>query len=787
MKRRLPIILWLTFLAICVLGVSRARFTADLSAFLPSSPTEEQALLVDLLRDGIASRLILVGIEGGDAPARERASRALAAQLRAHPAFADISNGETVGAEADQRWLFEHRYLLSPAITPQRFTAAGLQQAIGATIDLLSSSAGLLIKPLLLRDPTAETFVVVQNLGSPDQATRGSGVWTAPDGQRALLVATTAASGADTDGQEAAMRALRAAFDDITHDVQRSTQQSAHLPEVRMVMSGPGVFAVNARATIKDEVLRLSMLGAGLIVILLLVVYRSLTALLLGLAPVITGALAGVLAVSLGFGVVHGITLGFGITLIGESVDYAIYYFIQNEGGRQAAFWRTIRLGVLTSLCGFAALLLSGFPGLAQIGLFSMAGLLAAVLTTRYVLPALAPTAFHVTDVSPLGRKLTRLITLARPLRWLPLALALGATTVIIIHRDHLWHHELGALSPVSDADQMLDAQLRHDLAAPDVRYLLVVSGPDAETVLSRTEQVVVQLDRLQQQGVIGGFDTPTRFLPSLATQQARRDALPDAATLRAALATATTSLPLQAGKLEPFIADVEAARAAPLLTRAQLDGTSVAMAVDAMLIHRGAQWRALLPVRSPDSGALNPQALRTALAESAIPAAIFVDIKHESEQLYAGYLRESWTASAGGLAAIMLLLALTLRSARRVLRLTIPLLAAVLVVVGVLTLVGERLILLHLVGMLLVVAVGSNYALFFDAADADGGPPPRTLASLVIANLTTLAGFGILALSTVPVLHGIGVVVGPGAWLALVFSALMFGHTRSTTNAAHG
>lgn len=780
MKRGLPIILWLTFLTICVLGVGRARFTADLSAFLPSSPTEEQALLVDLLRDGIASRLILVGIEGGDDAAREQTSRALAAQLRTHPAFTAISNGETVGEQADQRWLFEHRYLLSPDVTPQRFTAAGLQQAIGATIDLLSSSAGLLIKPLLLRDPTAETFTVVHNLGNSDQAARGGGVWTAPDGQRALLVATTAATGADTDGQEAAMLALRSAFDDVTRDAQHA--------EVRMVMSGPGVFAVNARATIKDEVLRLSMLGAGLIITLLLVVYRSLTALLLGLAPVLTGALAGVLAVSLGFGVVHGITLGFGITLIGESVDYAIYYFIQHEGGRQVAFWRTIRLGVLTSLCGFTALLLSGFPGLAQIGLFSMAGLLAAVLTTRYVLPALTPARFQVTDVAPLGRALARMIALGRPLRWLPLALALAASVVVISNRDHLWHHELGALSPVSDADQMLDEQLRHDLAAPDVRYLLVVSGTDAETVLVRTEQVAAQLDLLQQQGVIGGFDTPTRFLPSLATQQARRDALPDAATLRTALAEATAELPLQAARLEPFIADIEAARAAPLLTRERLDGTSAAMAVDAMLIHRGPQWRALLPVRSPDSGSLDPQALRAALAASAIPEAIFVDIKSESEQLYAGYLRESWTASAGGLAAIVLLLALTLRSARRVLRLALPLLAAVLVVVGALTLAGERLILLHLVGMLLVVAVGSNYALFFDAADAEGGPPPRTLASLVIANLTTLAGFGILALSTVPVLHGIGVVVGPGAWLALVFSALMFGHARpAVATATHG
>ena len=112
--------------------------------------------------------------------------------------------------------------------------------------------------------------------------------------------------------------------------------------------------------------------------------------------PVATGVLAGIAAVSLGFGKVHGLTLAFGTTLIGEAVDYAIYYLIQvrkasNNGGAQAwvqAHWPTVRLGLLTSLCGFAALVFSGFPGLAQLGVFSIAGLIAAALTTRFVLPS---------------------------------------------------------------------------------------------------------------------------------------------------------------------------------------------------------------------------------------------------------------------------------------------------------------------------------------------------------------------------------------------------------------
>ena len=76
---------------------------------------------------------------------------------------------------------------------------------------------------------------------------------------------------------------------------------------------------------------RLSTIGVVGIVGLLFVVYRSLLALGLGLLPVVSGALAGIAAVSLGFGVVHGLTLGFGTTLIGEAVDYSIYLLVQSS------------------------------------------------------------------------------------------------------------------------------------------------------------------------------------------------------------------------------------------------------------------------------------------------------------------------------------------------------------------------------------------------------------------------------------------------------------------------
>src|ERR1700693_677461 len=86
--------LWLLLLALSALVVARARYSADLSAFLPRSPSATQQLLVQQLQDGLASRLILIGIEGADGARRAQASRALATKLRARPAFVSVSEGQ---------------------------------------------------------------------------------------------------------------------------------------------------------------------------------------------------------------------------------------------------------------------------------------------------------------------------------------------------------------------------------------------------------------------------------------------------------------------------------------------------------------------------------------------------------------------------------------------------------------------------------------------------------------------------------------------------------------------
>jgi len=141
---------------------------------------------------------------------------------------------------------------------------------------------------------------------------------------------------------------------------------------------------------------------------------------------------------------------------------------------------------------------------------------------------------------------------------------------------------------------------------------------------------------------------------------------------------------------------------------------------------------------------------------------------------MYGGYVAEVVELSLAGCAAIVLLLAFTLRSPARLVRVLLALVLTVAAVITLLQLSDQRLHLLHLVGLLLTVAVGSNYALFFDRAA--GGEPldAPTLMSLLVATLTTAIGFGALATSQVPVLNAIGITVGPGTLVALFLAAVL-------------
>ena len=792
-RRRAAVLCWAAALLAAALVTLRTEFVADMSAFLPNRPSAEQALLLEQLNSGSATRLLLIGIEGGDAAQRAQASQHLAEALRASGQFATVLNGS--GRERDllQTSYFAHRYLLSPAVDAQRFSVEGLRDGIAESLALLGTPAGALIKPVLLRDPTAESLRLLESLGGSAAPRSDHGVWASRSAPRAVLIATTRADGVDLDAQERAMQTVRDAF-------------ARESPQLSLLMSGAGTFGVASRATIKGEVERLAVAGTVLMVLLLWFALGKLRGVAIAFVPVASGVLAGIAAVSLGFGSVHGITLGFGTTLIGEAVDYAIYYLIQARplaanaplpaatlrdrsaaDAREpverwiAASWPTVRLGLWTSLAGFAALLFSGFGGLAQLGTFSIAGLIAAALTTRYVFPHFAP---HGSAGGGMRHWLGNAAQAAARVLSFRVArraavLATATALVALWLAPSAWRGDLSSLSAVGTEQLRIDAALRSDLAVAEGGTLVVLSAPSQDEVLESAESAGRQLDALVRDGLLLGYESPARFLPSAAQQLARRAVLPDSATLRGRLAEATAGGPLPAARLGAFVDDVQAARSLPPLDRTALRGTPVEGALDSMLLPATAQrpWRALLSLRGTPQGVPLDRVLA---ALAGVPGTRVLSVGDELNTMYRRYLREAaWQAGVGA-SAVLALLALHLRNGRRLLRLAQPIAAAALIVVAGLAAAGAALGILHLVGLLLVVAIGSNYALFFDHLREQELADRDTLASLLLANLTTVMSFGLLAASNIQALRAIGQVVAPGALLCLVLSATFIAPRRS-------
>jgi predicted exporter len=806
MKKTLhpAVMLWLIFSLICGILVSKAEFTADMSAFLPRNPSERQQLLIDQISEGVASRSLILGIEGVSTPVLAKLSTVMGQELRGLPDFKNVSNGQREADQKDQELLFKNRYLLSPAMNASRMSVEGLRAAVEETLAEVGSSAGLFSKSLLGSDPTGESLEVLKRVLPTDQPSLTDGVWMNAMGTKALLLLQTRAQGSDLDAQETAHQAVSRSF------ALAKSKVGAASTAATLKYSGPSVFAVNSRDTIKSEAAYLSAVGTLMVLSLLWLVYRSLATLLLGMIPVVTGAIAGITAVSLGFSSVHGMTLGFGITLIGEAVDYAIYLFVQympssrlNGNGTtqdastfSSSFWPTIRLGVLTSIVGFSTMLFSGFTGLAQLGLFSIVGIVVAAITTRYVLPVLLPADFHVRQPKQLGSVLVKVVDELRRLKISILLLTAFALVFLVTRGDSLWSMELGGLSPVAETAQKLDAGLRAELGAPDAGMLIVLKAPSSESVLQLSEKVSAKLGPLVHSGVLGGFQAPSNYLPSQQTQLARKISIPEDVELRRRMAMALQGLPLSTDKLDGFFVDIAATKIAQPLQRSNLENTALSLGVDSLMMQNTKSpqaWTALIVLQPPvkngaqqnmDARAIN-QALSSLIENSASnsKASVFlIELKTEASNLYKAYLSEAVQLTIAGFLAIIALLFVTLRSGVRVFRVFAPLLVSVVWVAAALVMFKGSLNLLHLIGLLLVIAVGSNYALFFDQrsnaqfniqlSDLATENEHSLLSSLFFANLTTVLGFGILSFSSVPVMNSLGMTVSSGSFLALVLSA---------------
>lgn len=752
--RFLPLLLVLAVLSAAFpLVLRHVSLRSDISDFLPDTRTPEAAFLLHELREGAATRLLIAGIEGAPAPDLARLSRTMATALDGSGLFAIVANGAPRIDDAEAALLFAHRYALSPT----ELTEAALRDALETLLDGLRSSAEPLLRRFGFADPTGAFLALMRGWSAEARVATNQGVWMAA-GPRALILAQTRASGLDTEAQQRAADAFRAAF-----------AAADPPPGARLLLSGPGVFAAEAAAAVRADVKLVSSLSFLLVAAFLFWRYRSPVMLAVVAVPLALGTLAGLVVVNAVFGHVHGAALGFGMTMLGVCDDYPILLVTNRAPGealRDTArrIWPTLRLAVAAAVAGLVPMLASGFPGLAQLGLFAAAGLAGAALATRFLLPALLPA--EGLPVRALPERAAHVLLRLPSLRWPVLGgLALVAIALALAGGPRL-ARDIAELSPVPEPVRALDGELRGQVGAPDVRVVLSVTGVDAEAALRASEAAAAAL---RQSGAVAGIDHPARYLPSIATQRDRIAALPDDATLAARLEAARAGLPFRATAFAPFLDGVTEARRLPPLTPADLRETPLLAARLSPLLRQDADgWRALL---LPE-GIRDLAALRAAAAT--IPGLLVVEIKAETEALLdqgiAAALR--WGAVGG---VLVLLLLGAGRGVAGGLRIALALCGALLLTFAALHALGERITVFHLTAALLLAGVGMDYALFISRTDrGDAGDAARALGAVITCMVTTLLTFGLLALCRTPVLHATGLTVCIGVASAFLLACAL-------------
>jgi len=767
--RRLALaLLWLVLLAVLALFVApRVQLSGDLRKFMPAPQTPAQKLLIDELGEGPGSRLLLVALSGESPETLATQSQALRERLLATRVGVDapfklVANGADIGLDAIPQRLRPYRYLLSPTLDTQRLDADLLRGELDARVQDLGSPAAAMIEPLLPSDPTLETLKLAQAWQPANAPQRLHGVWFDRAGRQALLAIETQAAGFDPQGQQVAVDAIHAAFDAVSAN-----------SKTKLTLTGPGAFSVEIGGRTAREASLIGTIDSLVFVLLLWVAYRSWKAPLLGGLPLVSAGLVGLGAVALAFDGVHGITVAFGFTLIGVVQDYPIHLFSHQRAGvspwaSARALWPTLGTGVASTCIAYATFLVSGVDGLQQLAVFTVVGLATAALATRFLLPALIdPSPHDAADSKWLARCWNALARWPRMNALAACVVAAIAAVVIAFAPGAFWQNDLARLTPVPPAALARDAQLRGELGAPDVRYIIAVQAKDAEHALQTSERLMPALEALRAQGIVGGFDLAARYLPSVATQRARQAKLPSDEMLRASLRQAMAGGAFNDDAFEDFVHDVALARSAKPLVASDLAGTPLAASTEGLLLQGQHHATALVAL----SGLNNPDAVaRIAQAHGAQ----LLDLKQASESLVAEYRERVLWALA--LASVLLAAAVwfALRSPRRVLRVLAPMALTTLLILAVLRGFGVELNLFHLVSLILAAGLGLDYALFFDHAGDDRAEQLRTLHAVIVCSLTTLLVFALLATSSIPVLRAIGGTVALGVAFNFVLALLI-------------
>ena len=771
MTRRLRLLLWAALgLLLLVYNARHLTFVTDITNFLPDGSGSELARLSRELAHSERARTMALTLGANDPARAAKAAGQLAEALRGHPEVAWLR--ASADAELQQRTYelyFPRRfYFLSDA--PERELPARLSdEALRAQAERVRETLALPVSPLLKRilpeDPLGAFSGILARLagGEPPLATR-DGVWTTRDGRWAVILLATRHSAFDTVAQEPFLAAVGASF----------AEARARLgDDLVLELSGANRFALQAEGAIRRDAYRIgafSLLGVGAVFLLF---FRSLRALVLALAPALAGVIVGMAACIVVFGRLDGMTVAFGASLIGSTIDYPVHVLnLWSLAPPGTSAWRIARelrgslvLAALTTVAGFIGLALTEFQGFRELGVFATVGIAASLLATLFLLPDLLPPG---RSVPPLSARLAQrlgasVLGLRARRRWL-LALPLGALVLAAFALPRLiWVDDLASLGEPDPALLAEEQRVRERLSSFDSGRLVVALGEQPEEAIERNEDVHARLSAEIAAGRLAGMRSLHDVLWSEDLQRRNLAALRASEELPERLDAAFQQAGFRAGAFAPFAA----ALAAPPepLGLAELRASSLGELASTLVLDLGGRTGVVTYLR----GVRDAAAVQGALAD--LPDVHWFEQRAFLNEIFARFRDQTVRQTALGSLLVLPLLMLRYRGLRRALAAFLPSVLSGLVVLSSFAAPGHEVNLLHAVSLLVVMGMGVDFGIYLVDSVEGERALGATLISILFCCLSTLLTFGTLALSSHPALRAIGLTSGLGIALSFLFA----------------
>jgi hypothetical protein len=533
---------------------------------------------------------------------------------------------------------------------------------------------------------------------------------------------------------------------------------------VEILKTGVIFFASDTSKSIQSDISLIGLISTITVLLLVIFIFRSLYAVVIVLLTVAIGFLYALLACFFIFPKVYILTLAFGTSLIGMSVDYCLYWLtssigdIKNPLERRLYLLPGMLLALITTAMGYFLMAITPFPVLSQMAVFSLAGISGAWLTVVLIFPHINKLRFSANSSLTLVNYIQtinyRMSSAARKV--VIAAMILVSLYGVLSFRSNDNIRSLASFDKELIAQQIKTSEI---LNLPSPSQFFIVSGSTEEEVLSRAEELTNKLDNLVSEGVISGYQSITRFIPSITMQT-----IASKAYLSQGKENATKQIAKEFGMSAAWVQSqnqinmpltVNGIKEIPFYEKlSYLWFTSDSSSIKSTAV-------LLTGVNGSEAVSKLSQLVNTDIS--------WIDKPQEISDIFSRYrILFSYVIAMGYLLTFM---AIYIKYRSSAWRAVLPPILATCITLAILSLAGETITLMTVIAFALLLGIGTDYGIFLLQYPAD----KRVLLSISIAALMTVISFGSLSFSSVPAIHSFGIALLFGvllSWLATLFFA---------------